>query len=116
MPNQNNQTIKRREITAEKKRTLHLKETSNKQPVIGKHGIPHLFNTANDSTTIQHKPRHKNQNYMYRNSRYIIKYGISRKSAYSLQIMNMEFIDWPKFMPQFYTAPNASLRLKNEYN
>ena len=30
--------------------------------------------------------------------------------------MNMEFIDWPKFMPQFYTAPNASLRFKNEYN
>jgi hypothetical protein len=34
--------------------------------------------------------------------------------------MNMEFIEWPIFMPQFYTAPNAtknaSLRLKNEYN
>ena len=30
--------------------------------------------------------------------------------------MNMESIDWPKFMPQFYTAPNVSLRLKNEYN
>ena len=28
--------------------------------------------------------------------------------------MNMEFIDWPKFVPQFYTAPNASLRFKNE--
>jgi hypothetical protein len=32
----------------------------------------------------------------------------------------MEFIDWPIFMPQFYTAPNASknasLRFKNEYN
>jgi hypothetical protein len=32
----------------------------------------------------------------------------------------MEFIEWPIFMPQFYTAPNASknasLRLKNEYN
>jgi hypothetical protein len=30
--------------------------------------------------------------------------------------MNMEFIQWPKFMPQFYTAPNANLRFKNEYN
>jgi hypothetical protein len=34
--------------------------------------------------------------------------------------MNMEFIEWPIFMPQFYTAPNtsknASLRFKNEYN
>jgi hypothetical protein len=34
--------------------------------------------------------------------------------------MNMEFMEWPIFMPQFYTAPNAnknaSLRLKNEYN
>ena len=30
--------------------------------------------------------------------------------------MNMEFIEWPKFMPQFYRAPNANLRFKNEYN
>jgi hypothetical protein len=30
--------------------------------------------------------------------------------------MNMEFIEWPIFMPQFYTAPNAGLRFKNEYN
>ena len=30
--------------------------------------------------------------------------------------MIMEFIEWPKFMPQFYTAPNANLRFKNEYN
>jgi hypothetical protein len=28
----------------------------------------------------------------------------------------MEFIEWPKFMPQFYTAPNANLSFKNEYN
>ena len=39
---------------------------------------------------------------MYRNRRYIIT---SFLKANSLQIMNMEFIDWPKFMPQFYTAP-----------
>jgi hypothetical protein len=30
--------------------------------------------------------------------------------------MNLEFIEWPIFMPQFYTAPNASLRFTNEYN
>jgi hypothetical protein len=30
--------------------------------------------------------------------------------------MNMEFIEWTIFMPQFYTAPNANLRFKNEYN
>jgi hypothetical protein len=30
--------------------------------------------------------------------------------------MNVESIEWPKFMPQFYTAPNANLRFKNEYN
>jgi hypothetical protein len=30
--------------------------------------------------------------------------------------MNMESIQWPIFMPQFYMAPNASLRFKNEYN
>jgi hypothetical protein len=34
--------------------------------------------------------------------------------------MNMEFIEWPIFMLQFYTAPNASknasVRFKNEYN
>jgi hypothetical protein len=30
--------------------------------------------------------------------------------------MNMEIIHQPKFMPQFYTAPNARLRFKNAYN
>jgi hypothetical protein len=30
--------------------------------------------------------------------------------------MNMEFIPQPKFMPQFYMAPNARLRFKNAYN
>jgi hypothetical protein len=36
--------------------------------------------------------------------------------------MNMEIIQWPIFMPQFYTAPNAaraknaSLRFENAYN
>ena len=29
------------------------------------------------------------------------------QKAYNLSIMNMEFIEWPIFMPQFYMAPSA---------